>query len=476
MTPEPGPAAPVPPRTVTVSFEAGGTGPAPLTWSQQYYLAETDAARPHGRSLAITRLYPLRPGVREEQTTAALRALTERYETLRTRVTRTTPPTQQAHHQGSLEVTVHEIAASAGTAPPTPHDIRATADAVLADIARRPFDVAEEWPLRAALVVVGGRPRFLALAFSHVAVDAYALLPVSAFLVERCALADPVARTAPGSGAEGPQPRELAEAEASGAGDRAARRALLHAERVLRRMPATPVGAGRPGTGERFRFLRRRSAALDLAVGALAARTGESPAAVLAAAVLALDAADTGERYAAVQLISANRLRPETANAVVPCSQPVLCCADTEGASFPELVRRTAAASLRAYAAGPCPPAALAELRAAVERERGVRLDGVATLNYRPRATALPIRETDVDELRRAAADAETEWVDSAMLWQSAHYLSADVDGSGVRLLLQIDTDVRSPGWAERRLADLEALLCAAAADPAADRMPVGHG
>lgn len=29
MTPEPGPAAPVPPRTVAVPFEAGGTGPAP---------------------------------------------------------------------------------------------------------------------------------------------------------------------------------------------------------------------------------------------------------------------------------------------------------------------------------------------------------------------------------------------------------------------------------------------------------------
>lgn len=413
----------------------------------------------------------------EEQATAALRALMERYETLRSRLTRTDPPTQQAYSQGELMVTVHDAAAPSAVV--APHDIRAVADTVLAELARRPFDVAEEWPLRAALVAAGGQPRHLALAFSHVAVDAYALVPVSAFLVERCARADPVARTAPGAGVVGLRPRELAEAEASEAGDRAARRALLHAERVLRRMPAAPAGAGRPGTGERFRFLRLRSAALDLAVGALAARTGASPAAVLAAAGLALDAVETGERYGAVQLISANRLRPETVDAVVPCSQPVLCCADTEDASFAELVRRTAAASLRAYAAGPCPPAALAELRATVERERGVRLDGVPTLNYRPRATALPVRETDAEELRRAAAHAETEWVDSAMLWRSAHYLSADVDGSGVRLLLQIDTDVRSPGWAERRLADLEDLLCAAATDATTDRTtgtPAGRG
>ncbi|NNN33438.1 hypothetical protein HLK59_24375 [Streptomyces sp. S3(2020)] len=453
MVPEHGPASPAgaaPRHTVSVPFTAGGTGPAPLTWSQQYYLAELDAARPHGRSLAITRLYPLIAGTDEKEATTALRELVERYESLRSRVTRTVPPGQYVHRQGSLDVAVHEV-----TAPATDHDVRAAAEAVLADLARRPFDVVEEWPLRAALIGTGEGPRFLALAFSHVAVDAFALLPVGAFLVARCARADPVARTAPGCAVEALQPRELAEAEAS----RTPRRALRHAEQTLRRMPAAPTGAGPSATGERFRFLRRRSAALDLAVGAVAARTGESPASVLTAAVLAVDAARSGERYGVVQLISANRLRPETVDAVVPCSQPVLCCVDTRDASFAELVRRTASASLRAYGAGPCPPAALAELRATVEKERGIRLDGAPTLNYRPRATSLPLRETDAEELRRAAADAESAWVDSVMLWQSAHYLSADVDDSGMRLLLQIDTDVRPARWAEHWLADLEDLL-----------------
>ncbi|MGW3266655.1 hypothetical protein [Streptomyces sp. NPDC001056] len=473
MAPEHGPASPagpVPGRTVDVPFAAGETALAPLTWSQQYYLAELDAARPYGRSLSITRLYPLRAGVREEEAAAVLRELVERYETLRSRVTRTAPPAQRVHRQGSLRMAVHEV-----PGPATDHEVRAAAEAVLADLARRPFDVVEEWPLRAALIGAGGRTRFLALAFSHVAVDAFALLPVGAFLVDRCAQADPVARAAPGSAVEGLRPRELAEGETSAAASRATRRALGHAERALRRMPAAPVGVEPPGAGERYRFLRRRSAALDLAVGAVAARTGESPASVLTAAVLAVDAARTVERYGVVQLISANRLRPETVNAVVPCSQPVLCCVDTRDASFAELVRRTASASLRAYAAGPCPPAALAELRTMVEQERGVRLDGAPTLNYRPRATPLPVRETDADELRRAAVDARTDWVDSAMLWQSAHYLSADVDGSGVRLLLQVDTDVRPPGWAERWLADLEDLLCAAASDTAA-RPTAGPG
>jgi len=380
--------------------------------------------------------------------------------------------------------------------------VEVTADTVLADLARRPFEVGEEWPLRAAVVGVGGQPRFLAIAFSHVAVDAFALLPISAYLVGRCAQADPVARTTPGSGGEGLQPCEQAEAEASPAGQRAAQRALRHAEEVLRRLPAAspaagpaPVGSATVGSalvgsvsagpvsadpastgpapvGEPYRFLRRRSAAFDLAVGAAAARSGQSPAAVIAAAMMAVDAARTGERYGFVQLISANRLRPQTVGAVVPCSQPVLCWVDTHGASFTELVRRTASASLRAYRAGPCPPAALAELRAAVEEDRGTRLDLPPVLNYRPRATTLPVRETDAAELRRAAADAGTAWVDGDLLWQADHYLSADVDGSGVRLLLQIDTRVRSPRWAEQWAADLERVLCAAATSETAARAP----
>ncbi|WP_406145193.1 hypothetical protein [Streptomyces sp. NBC_01012] len=435
-------------RALTVSFTAGEEGQdAPLTWSQRYYLAELDAARPHGRGLAVPRLYPLRPGVREDDVTEALRGLLERFESLRSRVVRAPAEHQRVHSTGTLRIAVHDSPADGP-------------DAVLAALVARPFDVADEWPVRAALVTEGGTPRFLAMVFSHVAVDAYALLPVSAYLVASCAAADPVARTAPRSDTPGLQPRQQAEAEASPAGQRAAERALRHAGNVMRRMAASPRTPPRAVTGERYRFLRRRSAALDLAVGAVAARTGQSPASVLTAAMMWVGAAETAADHGFVQLISANRLRPETVNAVLPYSQPVLCGVDLTGASFAEAVRRTARASLRALGAGPCPPGPLAELHAAVQEERGVRLDITPTLNYRPRATTLPLRETDPAELARAAADAGTEWVDSDLQWQSGHYLSVDADETGLRLVLQVDTAVHPPGRAERLLADLEHLLC----------------
>lgn len=458
--------------TVAVPFAAGETLEAPLTWSQRYYLAEVDAARPYGRGLTIPRLYRLRSGLRQADVTRALGELLERYESLRSRVERDGDTVRQrVHGRGLLSVALHDL----GPAAAGPDAGAAAAGAVLDGLAARPFDVTGEWPVRAALITAEGRPRFLALVFSHVVVDAYALLPVSAHLVGTCAEEDPVARTPLVSNRPGHQPREQAAAEASPAGRRAAERALRHAEAVFRVMPAATAAPRRAVTGERFRFLRRRSAALDLAVGTVAARTGESPAAVLTAAMASVEATRTEGRYGCLQLISANRLRPETIHAVVPLSQPTLCCVDTAGASFTELVRRAAAASLRAFRAGCYPPDTLAELRAAVEAERGVRLDTVPTLNYRPRATGLPVREADADELARADG-AESAWLDSDLLWQGGHYLSADVDESGIRLTLQVDTAVHPPDRAERWLTDLELLVRTAALDGARDAEPFRRG
>ncbi|MEV5441064.1 hypothetical protein AB0N23_00660 [Streptomyces sp. NPDC052644] len=435
-------------------------------------MAEVEAARTYGRGLNVPRLYRLRAGTTADGAVEALRTLLERYEMLRTRLVRDGRGTvrQRTYPAGTLGLAVHEVPAGG---PPRAADDHARA--VLDALTAPPLDPAREWPVRAALVIEDGRPRHLALAFSHVAVDAYALVPVSAHLVERIAEDDPVARKAPAPGTPGHGPREQAAAEASTAGERAARRALRLAEEAYRRMPPARRPAPGPPAGPRYRFLRYLSPALDLAVGAVAARTGQTPAAVLTAALIALDAARTGPvpadgengaatRYGAVQLISANRLRPGTAAAVLPLSQPVPCCVDTAGAGFDELVSRTAVASLRAFRAGGCPPEEAAALLKTVEEERGVRLDATPALNYRPRATALPVRPVTAGELAAAAHRGVSEWTDGDP-WRASHYLSADVDASGIRLVLQIDTAVHPSEGAERWTAALERLLCAAALD-----------
>ncbi|PLW73690.1 hypothetical protein C0036_05920 [Streptomyces sp. DJ] len=106
-----------------------------------------------------------------------------------------------------------------------------------------------------------------------------------------------------------------------------------------------------------------------------------------------------------------------------------------------------------------------------MEEERGVRLDAAPTLNHRPRSTALPVRPATAAELADAAAGAVTEEAD-ADPWRAGHYLSADVDAFGIRLLLQVDTAVHPPGWAERWTDALERLLCAAALDADCPALP----
>lgn len=438
-----------------VRFTGGEDRLVPLTWSQQYYLAEMDSARPFGCGLAIRRSYELQPDVTEAEVVDALRTLLQRFEGLRSTVVREGASARQhIHAEGTVRLAVHEVGAGDTAAD--------AAGTVVEELAETPFDVAAEWPLRAAVVTDGSGPRFLALVFSHLAVDAFALLPVTDHLVATVAVRHPdwpESRT----GEPGRQPYEQVAAEAGAGGRRMAERALRRIADVFRRMPdASPMRHVAP-EGDRFRSLSRRSSALDLAAGAVSLRCGESVSAVLTAAMIAVDSVseDSGTGY--VQLISANRSRPELVNAVVPCSQPVPCCVDIGRVSFAELVHRTASAALSAHRFGAYPPTEFFGIHRAVEEERGVRLDVSPTLNYRPRATSLPRREVTEEELNEAAVLRRTSWIPNDPLWQASRYLSADVSEAGIHLVLQVDTAIHPPGWAEWWMDALEALLCAAA-------------
>ncbi|MFJ8883232.1 condensation domain-containing protein [Streptomyces sp. NPDC102402] len=429
--------------------------PAPLTWSQQYYLAELDAARPQGCSLAITRVYALRPGTSRQAVADALAGLLLRFEGLRTTVRREGDSALlRVHTRGALPLAVHRAGHGAEAD-------RETAGVATA-LAAAPFDVTEELPVRAALVEGAGAPHSLVLVFSHVAVDAFALRPVTDHLVSTVALRHPDWPPAR-AGEPGVHPYEQAAAEASAAGLKRAGRALRHASEVFLTMPAAPRTADDCRPGERFAFLSHRSPALDLALGAVALRTAEPVSTVLAAAMLAVDAVMADHTDGYVQLLSANRSRPGSVNAVVPYSQPVPCGVTVSGASFTELVRRTATATLGALRFGSYPPAGLAEVRREAELRRGAALDVSPTFNYRGRPGALPRRRVTGDELARAADGARTSWDSGGLRWRSTRYLSADTGEAGIRLTLQVDTAAHTPEWAEAWMSALERLVCAAA-------------
>jgi Condensation domain len=425
-----------------------------LTWSQQYYLGEQAAAAATGHSLAIRRLFRLRNGISTADVTNALRDLLERYEVLRSGTTVDGSwPRQVVASSGFLEVMQWDTEAAVAAAR--------LGDGVLIRLGATPFDLSQELPVRAAIIYARGEPRHLALAFSHVAVDGYAVAPIAARLIETCAVEDPVSRPSVAGPAEGFQPYEQVDFEASPAGQRMAGRALAHAEAVLRAMP--PADSSTPATGS-HQVLSYRSPALDLAVGAVCARTRASPAAVLMAAAAVVSAAKTGTDTGYLSLIAANRLRPQTVSAVMPLSQPVPCLVDVTGASFDEIVGAAARASLSAFRYASYPPAAFAALQRRIERERGAPLDTTPTLNYRPHAAQLPIHPVMAEQLADADTGRTLSWLDSDSCWQSSHYLSADVGADGIRLSLQVDAGHRSPAGPERWLRAVEDTIRAAAA------------
>jgi len=155
---------------------------------------------------------------------AALATVVCRHEALRTRLCDdgrdAGDPVQRVHGAGAYSVELVD----AGDDPD------ATADDLMARFNGRVFDYLGEWPVRPALVVVGDAPVRLVLGFCHLFSDGAGSQIVL----------DDIVKALAGTPLEpAPQPAELVAAQHSEAGQRAAKAALRHWERELRRIPPT---------------------------------------------------------------------------------------------------------------------------------------------------------------------------------------------------------------------------------------------
>ena len=428
-----------------VGFRADG-GDAPLTIGQRNVLRWlTTDDDPRGGTLPA--FVPVPPVRTAAEVTAVLRALLVRHEALRT----VFPGggIQRVLAAGTVPVAVHELVGD---------PYRFVGGLVLAALAE-PFDVTAEPPVRALLVTDRGAPSTLVLLLSHAAVDAAGAAIVQA---QAAALL---------AGAElGPvrhQPRDQAAWEASTGGQRRVRSALRHWETVLRRVPAAmlpePHPAGRPGQRE----VRMRSAALAGALPVVAARTGAGPSTVLLAATAALVAARTGVPAGAVVSICGNRFRADWRDYVGPLAQDALV-PYTVGGSVDDLVRQVRGATLSAYRHAQFDPVALWAVIDAVGRDRGAEFRRDLVFNdlaahddltgapagppHRPGPTVLePMPERVLP---------------TALLVTLGGVSRAEVD-------LRAYADTRYLPDVEDFLLGLEALVVAAAADPA---HPAGAG
>ncbi|MEV0421375.1 condensation domain-containing protein [Streptosporangium canum] len=353
-------------RAAMVEFTGARGGEAPLTWGQQAIWRLTrwlDDGDPYFNMPWTLPVY----GRRDlDAVLLALRGLVERHETLRTTCEETPAgPVQRVAREGRLTVEVFD----AGEAKPL-----AAAKELSADLASKGFDYATEPPIRCAVVTGGGRPRAVAFALSHLAVDGWAL-EVLATDWKGLLAGDDLPEPAW-------QPLDQAAFEREGAGAARGERALRHWRAALERVPQSLFDfPGQPPEEQRFVRVGMESVALAAAAERLAARWSVSTASVLTTASAVLLAVLTGHREVVMQLIVANRHDPRTSAMAGTAVQDGIFVLDLPEGTFADAARAGHRQALTAYRHAHYDPFRMMALREEIGRERGGPVDLSAYFN-----------------------------------------------------------------------------------------------
>ncbi|MGC5011954.1 condensation domain-containing protein [Streptosporangium sp. DT93] len=355
----------VPSSSETVEFAGTRGGEAPFTWGQLAFwrLARwLDDDDPFYNMSWVLPVY----GRRDlEAVLSALRALVERHEALRTTFAQTPGGLlQRVAERGEFTVEVFD----------TNVKPLAAARDLAAAMAATAFDHTAELPFRAAVVTVDGRPRMVAFAFCHLAVDGGSL--------------DVLARDwrslLAGNEPPGPvwQPMDQAVFEQEGAGATRGERALRYWRTHLERVPRTMFDFPRT-TPEEPRFIRlgMESAAVAAAAEALAARWSVSTSTVLTTAGAVLLSVLTGHDPMVMQLVVANRHDPRVAGMAGTSAQDGLFVLDLPEGTFADATRAGHRQALAAYRHAQYDAYRMMALREEIGRERGGPMDLSAYFN-----------------------------------------------------------------------------------------------
>ncbi|MCK2215703.1 condensation domain-containing protein [Actinomadura sp. ATCC 31491] len=341
----------------------------PLTWGQRLMWRATHLMGGSRAFLNCPWVLPVYGRREPADVLGGLRALLERHESLRTTfVAGPEGPVQRVAATGELPVAL--------TVPEPGESALRAAARVAADLGRVPFDHGRDLPLRCSLVLKDGRPKAVALAFSHLAVDYQAL---SLLAAEWKALL---------RGEELPppswQPADQVELERSPVFLARSARSLAYWRPVLEEVPLE-VFDHAPGEPEDPRFIEveLESVALAAAATALAARWTLSTTSVLLAACAAVLATASGRERAVMQLVHGNRRDPRTRGLVATVGQDALFVLDLAEQDFAALCRAAHRNALTAYRNACYDPYAMQAMREEVGRRRGREPDLDAFFNDR---------------------------------------------------------------------------------------------
>ncbi|GIH21790.1 hypothetical protein Aph01nite_01000 [Acrocarpospora phusangensis] len=298
-----------------------------LAWGQRsIWGAITHVGPAADRYFNFSRVVPVPRGAPAADVATVVRALgvvVARHDSLRTRVRRDAggEPYQVVGGGGEIPVEIVESAAE------------------VERLEGLRFEFAEDWPLRAALVVADDRVREVLLVFCHVAADGYA-----ADLVVRDLRLTLLRGAPPG------EPEQLRDLVAAQSGPDVSR-----SERALDFWVAQSLGGpllDRPlpaAEGPRYQRAVIFSPAMDRASRVLAQRHGVNGSTILLVAACALVGRAAGRPRSAMTPLVNNRFLARHSEVVTSLAQLGLLVVDSGPADFNELMAGARAAALRAY-------------------------------------------------------------------------------------------------------------------------------
>ncbi len=362
-----------------MAFEGDGSGVGELTWGQLGIWRRTQQT---GRTMNLVVAVPMADGTPVAELVGMLRFLVGRHPALRTRL-RFVPdadggrrPMQVVAGSGSVPLQVVEIGDDDDAAA------AAVVDELRSQYELEFFDYEHEFPVRMAVVTRSESAAHLVIGYSHVFVDGAAIRALSRDL-EHFDRSGGAAGSATAPPLTSPNALEVAQAQATAAGRRQSTRAVRHWAAQLDRLTDWPTPDEPQEQEPRHWELVGYSPAMELAMRAVAARTGAGTTHVLLAAYAVAVSRVFGRDPGVAQIVVGNRFRPGFAELVSQVSQHGICVVDVAGAEFDEVVARAEKAVTGACFAGYYDPVECDALLEAAAASRGRALDITWHLNDR---------------------------------------------------------------------------------------------
>jgi hypothetical protein len=346
-------------KQVRVEFHGGRGESGPLTVGQENVLAWVGADA-NKWSAVIPLFHPLDAEISVERVAAAIGVLIGRHESLRTNYPRRAgEAVQVVRETGELAADVHE---STGAMAEFLQRLEQRMCAA-------PFDLADELPVRAAIVTRDGAPVMVVLIITHMAVDVASVTVLSGELTDLLAGKAPEDLPAPGR-----QPLDQARLERAPIGRRRSESAVRYWRSRLSQGPLRlPVPAIADEAAPHL--VRLTSPAAALALTRIVARTGAGHSSVVLAAVGALLGRHTGDPSTLLASVSGNRFHPALRGYVGSLAQDALIALDLTVPTFDALAAHAWSAQLTAYRHSQFDSKPLWVTMEAIFEQRGTRFE-----------------------------------------------------------------------------------------------------